>query len=49
VTFEQSEGQLESGFDHGTDEKGISPRGGGGKVAWCKDPDGNIFSIEGDR
>ena len=25
------------------------PRAGGGKVAWFKDPDGNIFSIEGDR
>jgi catechol 2,3-dioxygenase-like lactoylglutathione lyase family enzyme len=49
VTFEQYEGVLESGFDYGTDEKGISPRAGGGKVAWFKDPDGNIFSIEGDR
>ena len=41
--------RLESGFDYGTDEKGISPRAGGGKVAWFKDPDGNTFSIEGDR
>jgi catechol 2,3-dioxygenase-like lactoylglutathione lyase family enzyme len=49
VTFEHYEGVLESGFDYGTDEKGISPRAGGGKVAWFKDPDGNIFSIEGDR
>ena len=49
VTFEQYEGVLESGFDYGTDEKGIKPRAGGGKVAWFKDPDGNIFSIEGDR
>jgi catechol 2,3-dioxygenase-like lactoylglutathione lyase family enzyme len=49
VTFEQYEGVLESGFDYGTNEKGISPRAGGGKVAWFKDPDGNIFSIEGDR
>jgi catechol 2,3-dioxygenase-like lactoylglutathione lyase family enzyme len=49
VTFEQYEGVLESGFDYGTDEKGISPRAGGGKVAWFKDPDGNIFAIEGDR
>jgi catechol 2,3-dioxygenase-like lactoylglutathione lyase family enzyme len=49
VTFEQYEGKLESGFDYGTNEKGISPRAGGGKVAWFKDPDGNIFSIEGDR
>ena len=48
VTFEQYEGVLESGFDYGTDEKGISPRAGGGKVAWFKDPDGNLFSIEGD-
>lgn len=49
VTFEQYEGVLESGFDYGTDEKGISPRAGGGKVAWFKDPDGNLLSIEGDR
>ncbi len=49
VTFEQYEGVLESGFDYSTNEKGISPRAGGGKVAWFKDPDGNIFSIEGDR
>ena len=49
VTFEQYEGVLESGFDYGTDEKGISPRAGGGRVAWFKDPDGNLFSIEGRR
>ena len=49
VTFEHYEGMLESGFDYGTDERGISPRAGGGKVAWFKDPDGNIFSIESDR
>jgi catechol 2,3-dioxygenase-like lactoylglutathione lyase family enzyme len=49
VTFEQYEGVLESGFDYSTDERGISPRAGGGSVAWFKDPDGNIFSIEGDR
>ncbi len=49
MTFEQYEGVLESGFDYSTDEKGISPRAGGGKVAWFKDPDGNLFSIEGDR
>ena len=29
-----------------TDEKGISPRAGGGKVAWFKDPDGNTFAVE---
>jgi len=49
VTFEQYEGVLESGFDYSTDERGVSPRAGGGKVAWFKDPDGNLFSIEGDR
>jgi catechol 2,3-dioxygenase-like lactoylglutathione lyase family enzyme len=49
VTFERYDGVLESGFDYGTDEKGISRRAGGGKVAWFKDPDGNLFSIEGDR
>ena len=31
------------------DDKGISPRAGGGKVAWFTDPDGNTFAIEGDR
>ncbi|HEX5618925.1 MAG TPA: VOC family protein [Solirubrobacteraceae bacterium] len=31
-----------------TDDKGISPRAGGGKVAWFKDPDGNTFAIESD-
>jgi catechol 2,3-dioxygenase-like lactoylglutathione lyase family enzyme len=31
-----------------TDEKGISPRAGGGKVAWFKDPDGNTFAVEGE-
>jgi hypothetical protein len=31
-----------------TNEKGISPRAGGGKVAWFKDPDGNTFAVEGD-
>ncbi|WP_109505530.1 VOC family protein [Nocardioides speluncae] len=46
VRFEQYEGVLESGFDYSTDERGISPRAGGGKVAWFKDPDGNLFSIE---
>jgi catechol 2,3-dioxygenase-like lactoylglutathione lyase family enzyme len=49
VTFEQYEGVLESGFDYGTDERGISPRAGGGRIAWVKDPDGNTFAIEGDR
>lgn len=40
VTFERYEGLT-------TDEKGISPRAGGGKVAWFKDPDGNTFAVEG--
>jgi catechol 2,3-dioxygenase-like lactoylglutathione lyase family enzyme len=40
VTFEHYEGVT-------TDEKGISPRAGGGKVAWFKDPDGNTFALEG--
>jgi catechol 2,3-dioxygenase-like lactoylglutathione lyase family enzyme len=40
VTFEH--------YDEVTaDEKGISPRAGGGKVAWFKDPDGNTFAVEG--
>ena len=42
VTFEHYEGVT-------TDAKGISPRAGGGKVAWFKDPDGNTFAVEGDR
>jgi catechol 2,3-dioxygenase-like lactoylglutathione lyase family enzyme len=41
VTFEHYEGIT-------TDAKGISPRAGGGKVAWFKDPDGNTFAIESD-
>jgi catechol 2,3-dioxygenase-like lactoylglutathione lyase family enzyme len=49
VTFEHFEGVLESGFDYGTNDKGISPRAGGGRIAWFKDPDGNTFAIEGDR
>jgi hypothetical protein len=49
VTFEHYEGVLESGFDYSTDEKGISPRAGGGKIAWFTDPDGNTFAVEGNR
>jgi catechol 2,3-dioxygenase-like lactoylglutathione lyase family enzyme len=49
VTFEHYDGVLESGFDYGTDDKGISPRAGGGRIAWMKDPDGNTFAIEGHR
>jgi len=41
VTFEHYDGIV-------TDAKGISPRAGGGKVAWFKDPDGNTFAIESD-
>ena len=40
VTFEHYAGVT-------TDEKGILPRAGGGKVAWFKDPDGNTFAVEG--
>jgi catechol 2,3-dioxygenase-like lactoylglutathione lyase family enzyme len=40
VTFEHYEGLT-------TDARGISPRAGGGKVAWFKDPDGNTFAVEG--
>ena len=40
VTFERYEGLT-------ADERGISPRAGGGKVAWFKDPDGNTFAVEG--
>ncbi len=42
VSFEHYEG-IE------TDARGISPRAGGGKVAWFKDPDGNTFAVEGER
>jgi catechol 2,3-dioxygenase-like lactoylglutathione lyase family enzyme len=45
------EGKLGSSAEHyegvTTDEKGMSPRAGGGKVAWLKDPDGNTFAVEG--
>jgi catechol 2,3-dioxygenase-like lactoylglutathione lyase family enzyme len=41
VTFEHYEAVT-------TDERGISPRAGGGKVAWFKDPDGNTFAVESD-
>lgn len=30
------------------DAKGITPRAGGGRVAWFQDPDGNTFAIEAD-
>ena len=33
-------------FEH--DEKGITPRAGGGRIAWFRDPDGNTFAIESD-
>jgi catechol 2,3-dioxygenase-like lactoylglutathione lyase family enzyme len=41
VTFERYEGLA-------SDERGVSPRAGGGKVAWFKDPDGNTFAVESD-
>lgn len=33
-------------FEH--DARGISPRAGGGRIAWFQDPDGNTFAIEAD-
>jgi len=30
------------------DAKGISPRAGGGRIAWFQDPDGNTFALEAD-
>ncbi|MFC5187256.1 VOC family protein [Actinomadura harenae] len=30
------------------DAKGITPRAGGGRIAWFQDPDGNTFAIEAD-
>ena len=33
-------------FEH--DPKGITPRAGGGRIAWFQDPDGNTFAIEAD-
>lgn len=30
------------------DARGISPRAGGGRIAWFQDPDGNTFAIESD-
>jgi catechol 2,3-dioxygenase-like lactoylglutathione lyase family enzyme len=33
-------------FDH--DEKGITARAGGGRIAWFQDPDGNTFALEAD-
>ena len=34
------------GLDH--DANGITPRAGGGRLAWLQDPDGNTFAIEAD-
>lgn len=33
-------------FEH--DAKGITPRAGGGRIAWFQDPDGNTFALEAD-
>ena len=33
-------------FEH--DAKGITPRAGGGRIAWFQDPDRNTFAIEAD-
>jgi catechol 2,3-dioxygenase-like lactoylglutathione lyase family enzyme len=33
-------------FEH--DARGITPRAGGGRIAWIQDPDGNTFALEAD-
>jgi len=33
-------------YEH--DARGITPRAGGGRIAWFQDPDGNTFAIEAD-
>jgi catechol 2,3-dioxygenase-like lactoylglutathione lyase family enzyme len=33
-------------FEH--DERGITERAGGGRIAWFQDPDGNTFALESD-
>ena len=30
------------------DDRGITPRAGGGRIAWFQDPDGNTFALESD-
>ncbi|WP_433059326.1 VOC family protein [Dactylosporangium sp. CS-033363] len=30
------------------DARGITPRAGGGRIAWIQDPDGNTFALESD-
>jgi catechol 2,3-dioxygenase-like lactoylglutathione lyase family enzyme len=39
IVFEQYEGEIK------TNEKGISTNSGGPKIAWFKDPAGNILSV----
>jgi predicted enzyme related to lactoylglutathione lyase len=39
VSFERYEGI------EGADERGIHPAGPGGRIAWCKDPEGNTIAI----
>lgn len=34
-------------FEH--DAKGITPRAGGGRIAWFRDHDGNTFAVEADE
>ena len=34
------------GLEH--DARGITPRAGGGRIAWFQDPDGNTFALESD-
>ncbi|SCF29922.1 Glyoxalase-like domain-containing protein [Micromonospora saelicesensis] len=33
-------------FEH--DDRGITARAGGGRIAWFQDPDGNTFALEAD-
>src|SRR4051794_24989239 len=34
-------------YDHlEHDPKGMTPRAGGGRIAWFQDPDGNTFAVE---
>ncbi|MEV4343746.1 VOC family protein [Actinoplanes sp. NPDC049596] len=35
------------GLEH--DARGITPRAGGGRIAWFQDPDGNTFALEADH
>ena len=47
VTFEQYDGVLESGFDYGTDEKGISPAPAAAKSPGSRIPTGTSSRSRG--